>query len=96
MSLLARVNYFGGWYDYDSGFAQIYLPSGGIEQGFFAGQPIVDLEASIGLGGGTTLAVGGQNAFNTFPDESARAVRRREIQRVHAVGLQRRLLLRTP
>ena len=73
VSLLARVNYFGGWYDYDSGFAQIYLPSGGIEQGFFAGQPIVDLEASIGLGGGTTLAVGGQNAFNTFPDESARA-----------------------
>ena len=73
VSLLARVNYFGGWYDYDSGFAQIYLPSGGIEQGFFAGQPIVDLEASIGLGGGTTLAVGAQNAFNTFPDESARA-----------------------
>ena len=73
VSLLARVNYFGGWYDYDSGFAQIYLPSGGIEQGFFAGQPIVDLEASMGLGGGTTLAVGGQNAFNTFPDESARA-----------------------
>ena len=73
VSLLARVNYFGGWYDYDSGFAQIYLPSGGIEQGFFAGRPIVDLEASIGLGGGTTLAVGGQNAFNTFPDESARA-----------------------
>ena len=73
VSLLARVNYFGGWYDYDSGFAQIYLPSGGIEQGFFAGQPIVDLEASMGLGGGTTLAVGGQNAFNTFPDESVRA-----------------------
>ena len=73
VSLLARVNYFGGWYDYDSGFAQIYLPSGGIEQGFFAGQPIVDLEASIGLGGGTTLAVGSQNAFNTFPDESVRA-----------------------
>ena len=73
VSLLARVNYFGGWYDYDSGFAQIYLPSGGIEQGFFAGQPIVDLEASMGLGGGTTLAGGGQNAFNTFPDESVRA-----------------------
>ena len=73
VSLLARVNYFGGWYDYDSGFAQIYLPSGGIDQGFFAGQSIVDLEASMGLGGGTTLAVGGQNAFNTFPDESVRA-----------------------
>ena len=74
MSLLGRVNYFGGWYDYDSGFAQVYLPSGGIEQGFFGGKPIVDLEASVALGGGTTLALGAQNAFNTYPDESARAM----------------------
>ena len=43
VSLLGRVNYFGGWYDYDSGFAQVYLPSGGIEQGFFDGKPIIDL-----------------------------------------------------
>ena len=74
VSLLGRLNYFGGWYDYDSGFAQVYLPSGGIEQGFFAGKPIVDLEGSIALGGGATLAVGGQNVFNTYPDESARAM----------------------
>ncbi len=74
VSLLGRVNYFGGWYDYDSGFAQVYLPSGGIEQGFFDGKPIVDLEASVALGGGTTLALGAQNAFNTYPDESARAM----------------------
>ena len=73
VSILGRVNYFGGWYDYDSGFAQVFVPSGGIEQGFFDGRPIVDLEASIALGGGTTLAVGAQNAFNTYPDESARA-----------------------
>ena len=50
------------------------MPSGGIEQGFFDGRPIVDLEASIPLGGGTTLALGAQNAFNTYPDESARAM----------------------
>ncbi len=74
VSVLGRVNYFGGWYDFDSGFAQSYLPSGGIDQGFFDGRPIVDLEASIALGGGTTLAVGAQNAFNTYPDESARAM----------------------
>ena len=74
VSLLGRLNYFGGWYDYDSGFAQVYLPSGGIEQGFFDGKPIVDLEGSIALGGGATLAVGGQNVFNTYPDESARAM----------------------
>ena len=74
VSILGRLNYFGGWYDYDSGFAQVYLPSGGIEQGFFDGKPIVDLEGSIALGGGAMLAVGGQNVFNTYPDESARAM----------------------
>ena len=37
MSILGRVNWFGGWYDFDSGFAQLYVPSGGIEQGFFDG-----------------------------------------------------------
>ena len=74
MSFLGRVSYFGGWYDYDSGFAQVFVPSGGIEQGFFAGRPIVDLELSMALGGGATLAVGGQNAFSTYPQESARAM----------------------
>ena len=74
MSFLGRVNYFGGWYDYDSGFAQAFLPSSGIDQGFFDGRPIIDLELSIVLGGGTTLAVGGQNAFSTYPQVTARAM----------------------
>ena len=74
VSVLGRVNYHGGWYDYDSGFAQTYLPSGGIDQGFFSGRPIIDLEASIALGSATTLAVGGQNVFSTYPAESARAM----------------------
>ena len=74
VSFLGRVNYFGGWYDYDSGFAQAFLPSAGIEQGFFDGRPVVDLELSIALGGGATLAVGGQNAFNTYPQVTARAM----------------------
>ena len=74
VSIIGRLNYFGGWYDYDSGFAEVYLPSGGIEQGFFDGKPIVDLEGSIDLVGGATLAVGAQNAFNTYPDERARAM----------------------
>ena len=74
VSVLGRVNYHGGWYDYDSGFAQTYLPSGGIDQGFFSGRPIVDLEANIPLGSATTLAVGGQNVFGTYPAESARAM----------------------
>ena len=74
VSVVGRVNWFGGWYDFDSGFAQLYVPSAGIEQGFFDGRAIVDLEASVPLGGGTTLAVGVQNLLNTYPDESARAM----------------------
>ena len=73
-SLLGRVNYFGGWYDYDSGFARIFDPTGGIENGFFAGRPIVDLELTLDAGGGTTVAIGAQNVLDTFPDESARAM----------------------
>ena len=72
--LLGRVNYYGGWYDWDSGFGQVFIPSAGIGQGFFDGRPIVDVEASIDLYDGTTLAIGVQNLFDTYPDESARAM----------------------
>ena len=73
-SLLGRVNYFGGWYDYDSGFARIFDPAGGIENGFFEGRPVVDLEVTIDAGGGSTVAIGAQNVLDTYPDESARAM----------------------
>ena len=49
---LGRVSYYGGWYDWDSGFQQIYIPSGGIEQGFFAGRPVVDVEGKGDAHGG--------------------------------------------
>ncbi len=74
VQMLGRVSYYGGWYDWDSGFRQVFIPSSGIEQGFFDGRPIVDVEASIEIAGGTTLAIGAQNLFNTYPDESARAM----------------------
>ena len=69
-SLLGRLSYYSGWYDYDSGRGQIFDPSGGLAQGFFDGRPIVDLELSVDLGRGTTLAVGGQNIFDTYSQES--------------------------
>ena len=59
---------------------------------FFEGRPIVDLELTVDAGGGATVAAGAQNVLDTYPDESARDVGGREVQRVHAVGLQRRLL----
>ncbi len=73
-SLLGRLSYYGGWYDYDSGHGEIFALSGGLAQGFFAGRPIVDLELSFDLGQGTTLAVGGQNVANTYSQESAVAM----------------------
>ena len=72
--LLGRVSYYGGWYDWDSGRNEVFVPAGGLEHGFFEGRPIVDLELSIDLGRGTTLAVGGQNALNTYSQVTANAM----------------------
>ena len=69
-SLLGRLSYYSGWYDYDSGRGTVFDPSGGLEQGFFDGRPIIDLELSVPLGQGTTLAVGGQNVFDTYSQVS--------------------------
>ena len=45
-------------------------PSGGLEQGFLDGRPILDVELSVGLGQGATLSVGGQNVLDTYSQES--------------------------
>ena len=55
--LLGRLSWYGAWFDYRDGFA-------------YAGKPIVDVEAARPLGDAVTLAVGGQNALNTYPDEN--------------------------
>ena len=73
-SLLGRVSYYSGWYDYDSGHGEIFTPSGGLAQGFFAGRPILDLELSIPLGQGTTLAFGGRNIFDVYSQVSVVAM----------------------
>ncbi len=73
-SLLGRLSYYGGWYDYDSGYGTVFDPSGGLEQGFFAGRPIVDVELSVDVGQGTTLSVGAQNLLNTYSQESVVAM----------------------
>ena len=69
-SLVGRLSYYSGWYDYDSGYGTAFEPAGGLEQGFFDGRPIVDLELSVPLGRGASLAVGGQNVFDTYSQVS--------------------------
>ena len=59
--ILGRVNYYGAWFDWDSA------------QTLFSGKPVFDVEASVPLSEGTTLAFGAQNVFNTFPDMSPNA-----------------------
>ena len=74
VSLRGRLSYYGGWYDYDSGYGEIFDPSGGLAQGFFDGRPILDLELTVPLGQRTTLAVGGQNVLDTYSQVSAIAM----------------------
>ena len=54
--LLGRLHYYGGWWDTDD-----FL--------FYGGKHLLDLELQFPLPGGTTLAGGGQNVLNTYPDE---------------------------
>ena len=59
--VLGRIGYYGAWFDWDSA------------QTLFAGKPVADLEVSLPVSGSAVLALGAQNLFNTFPDESPNA-----------------------
>ena len=61
--LVGRAHYFGSWVDHlDARSAR------GTDAQVLAGRFIVDLEAAIEIASDVTLAVGGQNVFNTFSD----------------------------
>ena len=63
VGLLGRVHRYGSWVDHlDARSAR------GVDAPVLAGRFIVDLEATVPIGGDVTLAVGGQNVFNTFSD----------------------------
>ncbi len=57
LGLLARLSSYDGWFDArdDRSYPGVYL---------------VDLEATWSIGESMTLAVGGQNALNTYPQEN--------------------------
>ena len=65
VGLLARLHYFGDWIDlFDARFVR------GADAPMLSGKYIVDLEASIPIAAGVSLAVGGQNLLDTFSDRS--------------------------
>ncbi len=67
MGSLARLNYFGSYCDSEdaqnaSATPLLYEP--------YSGKIPLDLELSFPFGDSVTLAVGGQNVLNTYPDEN--------------------------
>ena len=63
VGLLGRVSYYGSWVDYY--YARLWVDAAApIQDDTY----IVDLEASIPLAAGLTLAVGGQNVFDILSD----------------------------
>ncbi len=57
-SFLARVNYYSGWWDWLDVFQ------------YAGGNYLLDLEAAYDLTRSVTVAIGGQNALNYYPQEN--------------------------
>ena len=65
VGLLGRLHYYGSWVDvFDARQVR------GANSPVLDGRYIVDLEGSISLADGVTLAVGGQNVFDVFSDRN--------------------------
>ena len=70
-SLLGRLNYFGQYWDSEDGRNATDIDGGPAESWLYpayAGKALIDLELSIPFGEALTLAVGGDNVLNTYPD----------------------------
>ena len=69
--LLARVNYFGKFWDSEDGRNAVGLPGGPDASWLYpayAGRALVDIEFGVPIGPNVHLAVGGENIFNTYPE----------------------------
>ena len=70
-SLLARLNYFGQYWDSEDGRNAAEIDGGPAVSWLYpayAGKALIDLELGIPFGEALTLAVGGENVLNTYPD----------------------------
>jgi len=57
LRLLGRFSYYSSWFDFDNSHTS-------------AGRHLLDLELAYSFKRNITLAIGGQNVFNTYPDEN--------------------------
>ena len=70
-SLMGRLNYFGQFWDSEDGRNAVDVAGGPAAPWLYpaySGKALLDLELGIPLGDAVTLAVGGENVLNTYPD----------------------------
>ena len=85
VNVLGRLNYYGAWFDWDSA------------QTLFSGKPVFDLEVGVPLSEQTRLAIGGPQRLQHLSRRLSQCDQRgRAVQRIHALGIQRRLFLLPP
>ena len=57
LQFLGRFSYYGGWFDFDNAHTS-------------RGKHLLDLELAYSFKRNVTLAIGGRNVFDTYPDEN--------------------------
>ena len=70
-SLLGRLSYFGAFWDSEDGRNAAGVDGGPAESWLYpsySGKALLDLELGIPFGENTTLAFGGENVLNTYPE----------------------------
>ena len=70
-SVLARVNYFGSFWDSEDGRNAADVSGGPAAPWLYpayAGKALLDFELGIPVGDAVTLALGAENALNTYPE----------------------------
>ena len=70
-SLMGRLNYFGQFWDSEDGRNAVDVAGGPAAPWLYpaySGKALLDLELGIPLGDAVTLAVGGENVLNTYPE----------------------------
>ena len=93
--LLGRLSYYGGWYDYDSGLGEVFRPVGRPRAGLLRRppdpRPGAELRSRARDDAGRRWA---ERPRYVLAGVHARELGGRAVQRIHPLGLQRRLLLR--
>ena len=69
-NLMSRLNYFGQFWDSEDGrnAADLGVVSESVMYPSYSGKALLDVELGIPIGENVTVAIGGENVLNTYPD----------------------------